>query len=73
MNSVPACTVPRIGASRNRKSRALTADPVPGETVTSPAGRAGWLDDIAHAYLYCLAQPSPTGSILTVDGGTVLA
>ena len=25
VNSVPACTVPRIGASRNRKSRALTS------------------------------------------------
>ena len=31
MNSVPAGAVPRIGASRNRKSRALTAGPVPGK------------------------------------------
>jgi hypothetical protein len=30
VNSIPACKVPRIGASTNRKSRALTADSVPG-------------------------------------------
>ena len=29
VNSVPACAVPRIGASRNRKSRALAADSAP--------------------------------------------
>ena len=33
MNSVPAGAVPRIGASRNRKSRDLTADPVPGKDI----------------------------------------
>jgi NAD(P)-dependent dehydrogenase (short-subunit alcohol dehydrogenase family) len=38
-----------------------------------PAGRVGEPGDIAHAYLYCLTQPFATGSILTVDGGTVLA
>ena len=38
-----------------------------------PAGRVAEPDDIAHAYLYCLTQPFATGSILTVDGGTVLA
>jgi NAD(P)-dependent dehydrogenase (short-subunit alcohol dehydrogenase family) len=38
-----------------------------------PAGRVGEPADIAHAYLYCLTQPFATGSILTVDGGTVLA
>ena len=38
-----------------------------------PAGRVGETDDIARAYLYCLTQPIATGSILTVDGGTVLA
>jgi NAD(P)-dependent dehydrogenase (short-subunit alcohol dehydrogenase family) len=38
-----------------------------------PAGRVGEPDDIARAYLYCLTQPFATGSILTVDGGTVLA
>jgi NAD(P)-dependent dehydrogenase (short-subunit alcohol dehydrogenase family) len=38
-----------------------------------PAGRVGEVDDIAHAYLYCLTQPFATGSILTVDGGTALA
>ena len=38
-----------------------------------PAGRVGEVEDIAHAYLYCLTQPFATGSILTVDGGTALA
>ncbi|HET6192992.1 MAG TPA: SDR family oxidoreductase [Trebonia sp.] len=38
-----------------------------------PAGRVGEPDDIARAYLYCLIQPFATGSILTVDGGTILA
>jgi len=38
-----------------------------------PAGRVGEPGDIARAYLYCLTQPFATGSILTVDGGTVLA
>ena len=38
-----------------------------------PAGRVGEVDDIAQAYLYCLTQPFATGSILTVDGGAVLA
>jgi hypothetical protein len=33
VNSVPAGAVPRIGASRNRKSRDLTADPVPGQDI----------------------------------------
>jgi NAD(P)-dependent dehydrogenase (short-subunit alcohol dehydrogenase family) len=35
--------------------------------------RIGEPGDIAQAYLYCLTQPFATGSILTVDGGTVLA
>jgi NAD(P)-dependent dehydrogenase (short-subunit alcohol dehydrogenase family) len=38
-----------------------------------PAGRVGEVDDIAQAYLFCLTQPFTTGSILTVDGGAVLA
>ncbi len=32
----PACAVPRIGASRNRKSRAPTANPVPGKDIPAP-------------------------------------
>jgi NAD(P)-dependent dehydrogenase (short-subunit alcohol dehydrogenase family) len=38
-----------------------------------PAGRVGEPGDIALAYLCCVTQPYATGSILTVDGGTVLA
>jgi NAD(P)-dependent dehydrogenase (short-subunit alcohol dehydrogenase family) len=37
-----------------------------------PAGRIGEVDDVAKAYLYCLTQSFATGTILTVDGGTVL-
>jgi NAD(P)-dependent dehydrogenase (short-subunit alcohol dehydrogenase family) len=37
------------------------------------ARRVGEVDDVAHAYLYCLTQPFATGSILTVDGGAALA
>jgi NAD(P)-dependent dehydrogenase (short-subunit alcohol dehydrogenase family) len=38
-----------------------------------PAGRVGEPGDIARAYLYLLTQPYATGSVLTVDGGTVLS
>ncbi|HEY2080776.1 MAG TPA: SDR family oxidoreductase [Streptosporangiaceae bacterium] len=38
-----------------------------------PAGRVGEVEDIAQAYLFCLTQPFATGSIVTVDGGAVLA
>ncbi|HEX5400872.1 MAG TPA: SDR family oxidoreductase [Pseudonocardiaceae bacterium] len=37
-----------------------------------PVGRVGEVDDIAAAYLYCMTQPFATGTVLTVDGGTVL-
>jgi NAD(P)-dependent dehydrogenase (short-subunit alcohol dehydrogenase family) len=37
-----------------------------------PAGRIGEPADIAQAYLYCLTQPFATGTVVTVDGGTVL-
>jgi len=38
-----------------------------------PAGRVGEVADVARAYLYCITQPFASGTILTVDGGTVLA
>jgi NAD(P)-dependent dehydrogenase (short-subunit alcohol dehydrogenase family) len=37
-----------------------------------PAGRIGEVGDAAQAYLYCMTQTFTTGTILTVDGGTVL-
>jgi NAD(P)-dependent dehydrogenase (short-subunit alcohol dehydrogenase family) len=37
-----------------------------------PAGRVGEVDDVAQAYLYCMTQPWATGTVLLVDGGTVL-
>jgi NAD(P)-dependent dehydrogenase (short-subunit alcohol dehydrogenase family) len=37
-----------------------------------PLGRVGALDDVAMAYLYCLAQSYGTGTVLGVDGGALL-
>ena len=59
-----------LWASMTKTSR----EQVYRDTAASiPAGRVGEVEDIAHAYLYCLTQPFATGSILTVDGGTALA
>jgi NAD(P)-dependent dehydrogenase (short-subunit alcohol dehydrogenase family) len=52
-------------ASRDQFYRATAA--------AIPAGRVGEVTDVARAYRYCLTQPFATGTILTVDGGTVLA
>jgi NAD(P)-dependent dehydrogenase (short-subunit alcohol dehydrogenase family) len=38
-----------------------------------PAGRVGEPADAAAAYLYCMIQRWATGTVLLVDGGTVLA
>lgn len=37
-----------------------------------PVGRVGETDDAADAFLYLLSQPYSTGTVLTLDGGTVL-
>jgi NAD(P)-dependent dehydrogenase (short-subunit alcohol dehydrogenase family) len=37
-----------------------------------PVGHVGEAEEIAHAFLYCMTQTFATGSLLTVDGGTVL-
>lgn len=37
-----------------------------------PVGRVGEVDDVARAYLYCLTQPFGTGTVIRVDGGTLL-
>jgi NAD(P)-dependent dehydrogenase (short-subunit alcohol dehydrogenase family) len=37
-----------------------------------PLGRIGEVEDAARAYLYCMEQSYGTGTVLTVDGGTVL-
>ncbi|MEV6769518.1 SDR family oxidoreductase [Nocardia sp. NPDC051030] len=41
--------------------------------AATPLHRIGEVDEIAHAYLYLLTQPHATGTILTLDGGAVLA
>lgn len=38
-----------------------------------PLGRVGEVEDVADAYLYCLGQQYTTGTILGVDGGTLVA
>jgi NAD(P)-dependent dehydrogenase (short-subunit alcohol dehydrogenase family) len=44
-----------------------------GEIVESlPVGRVGEPEDVAAAYLYLMANHHATGSVVTVDGGTVL-
>ncbi|MRH93462.1 SDR family oxidoreductase [Nocardia sp. SYP-A9097] len=40
---------------------------------SAPLRRVGEVEDIARAYLYLLEQPHATGTVLTVDGGAVLA
>jgi NAD(P)-dependent dehydrogenase (short-subunit alcohol dehydrogenase family) len=38
----------------------------------TPVGHAGEVEDIALAFLYCMRQTYATGSIVAVDGGSVL-
>ncbi|TQM36642.1 SDR family oxidoreductase [Pseudonocardia cypriaca] len=38
-----------------------------------PAGRVGEVEDIAAGYLSLMTQPYATGTILTLDGGTLVA
>jgi NAD(P)-dependent dehydrogenase (short-subunit alcohol dehydrogenase family) len=33
----------------------------------------GEVEDIAEAYLFCMTQSFATGTVITVDGGSVLA
>lgn len=37
-----------------------------------PAGRVGEIADVAQAYLYCMTQRWTTGTVLHIDGGTLL-
>jgi NAD(P)-dependent dehydrogenase (short-subunit alcohol dehydrogenase family) len=37
-----------------------------------PVGRVGEAEDVAAAYLFVMANPHATGSVVTVDGGTLL-
>ncbi|MGX9790084.1 SDR family oxidoreductase [Mycobacterium sp. MMS18-G62] len=37
-----------------------------------PLGHVGEVADVARAYLYCMEQEWGTGTVLTVDGGTLL-
>ncbi|HZC50870.1 MAG TPA: SDR family oxidoreductase [Mycobacterium sp.] len=41
--------------------------------ATIPVGRVGEVDDIAAAYLFLMNEQFATGTVLTIDGGTVLA
>jgi NAD(P)-dependent dehydrogenase (short-subunit alcohol dehydrogenase family) len=41
-------------------------------TTSLPLGRVGEAEDVAATYLYLMANPHVTGTIATVDGGTLL-
>ncbi|MEV6065520.1 SDR family oxidoreductase [Nocardia sp. NPDC052001] len=41
--------------------------------ANTPLGRVGEVREIARAFLFLLEQPHATGSIVTLDGGAVLA
>jgi NAD(P)-dependent dehydrogenase (short-subunit alcohol dehydrogenase family) len=38
-----------------------------------PLGRVGEVEDIARGYLFFLTQSFATGTVMTLDGGAVLA
>jgi NAD(P)-dependent dehydrogenase (short-subunit alcohol dehydrogenase family) len=38
-----------------------------------PLGRVGEVEDVAEGYLSLMTQPFATGTILTLDGGTLVA
>jgi NAD(P)-dependent dehydrogenase (short-subunit alcohol dehydrogenase family) len=44
-----------------------------GTARSVPLGRVGEVDDVADAYLYLIGQRFTTGTILTVEGGALLA
>jgi NAD(P)-dependent dehydrogenase (short-subunit alcohol dehydrogenase family) len=44
-----------------------------GSAGSIPLGRIGETEDVAKAYVYLMNQDFATGTIVTVDGGTVLA
>jgi len=42
------------------------------EAQRVPLGRIGEVADVARAYVYCIEQEFSTGTVLTVEGGTLL-
>ncbi|GAB7071897.1 SDR family oxidoreductase [Mycobacterium hodleri] len=42
------------------------------EAQRVPLGRVGEVADVARAYVYCMEQTFSTGTVLTVEGGTLL-
>jgi NAD(P)-dependent dehydrogenase (short-subunit alcohol dehydrogenase family) len=42
------------------------------EAQRVPLGRVGEVADVARAYVYCMEQAFSTGTVLTVEGGTLL-
>jgi NAD(P)-dependent dehydrogenase (short-subunit alcohol dehydrogenase family) len=40
--------------------------------AAAPLGRVAEVADVAAAYLYCMTQHFATGTVLTVDGGSLL-
>jgi NAD(P)-dependent dehydrogenase (short-subunit alcohol dehydrogenase family) len=42
------------------------------EAQRVPLGRVGEVADVARAYVYCMEQAFSTGTVITVEGGTLL-
>lgn len=42
------------------------------ETQRVPLGRIGEVEDVAKAYVYCMEQTFATGTVITVEGGSLL-
>jgi NAD(P)-dependent dehydrogenase (short-subunit alcohol dehydrogenase family) len=42
------------------------------ESQRVPLSRIGEVEDVARAYVYCMEQTFSTGTVLTVEGGTLL-
>ncbi|BCY10321.1 SDR family oxidoreductase [Actinoplanes sp. L3-i22] len=61
------------GVTRSPMWGADTGDFFARAGAAVPLGRVGEVGDVAAAYLYLIGQPFTTGTILTVDGGALLA
>jgi NAD(P)-dependent dehydrogenase (short-subunit alcohol dehydrogenase family) len=68
--------VVRPGVNRTELWDSLGEEAVEGlyreAAETLPVGRVGEAADVASAYLYAMANPHATGTVVTVDGGTLL-
>jgi hypothetical protein len=67
---VKAARTATFGSVHSGRSRPALVHRQPQVADVDPA--VADMDDVAHAYLYGLSVPWATGTVLTVDGGSVL-